>query len=118
MDPRSASFSLAKRRKNPTWQLVPTTINFRINTPNIPPKLKEYLNEARAPLPPLTDPDEPLQIDSVGLMRLVAFMEKELGVWVQNHELLAENFATLRTLDELMATKKPQPPGGDAGSAA
>jgi acyl carrier protein len=72
---------------------------------NIPPKLKEYLDEARGPLPAITDPDQPLQIDSLGLIRLVAFMEGDLGIRVEDEELLAENFATLRALDALIASK-------------
>jgi acyl carrier protein len=72
---------------------------------SIPPKLKEYLEEARAPLPAITDPDQPLQIDSLGLIRLVAFMESDLGIRVEDEELLAENFATLRALDALIASK-------------
>jgi len=72
---------------------------------NIPPKLKAYLDEARAPLPAITDPDQPLQIDSLGLIRLVAFMESDLGIRVEDEELLAENFATLRALDALIASK-------------
>ena len=71
---------------------------------NIPPKLKDYLDEARAPLPPITDPDEPLRIDS--LMRLVAFMESDLGIRIEDEELLAENFATLRALSDLIAAKE------------
>jgi acyl carrier protein len=72
---------------------------------NIPPKLKAYLDETRAPLPAITDPDQPLQIDSLGLIRLVAFMESDLGIRVEDEELLAENFATLRALDALIASK-------------
>lgn len=72
---------------------------------NIPPKLKAYLDEARAPLPAITDPDQPLQIDSLALIRLVAFMESDLGIRVEDEELLAENFATLRALDALIASK-------------
>ncbi len=74
---------------------------------NIPPRLKEYLDEARAPLPAISDPDQPLQIDSLGLIRLVAFMESELGIQVQDEELLAENFASLRSLSRLLASKTP-----------
>ena len=74
-------------------------------TANIPPRLKEYLDEARAPLPAINDPDQSLQIDSLGLIRLVAFMESELGIQVQDEELLAENFATLRSLGRLLASK-------------
>ena len=72
---------------------------------NIPPKLKEYLDESRAPLPLISDPDEPLHIDSLALIRLVAFMESDLGIRIEDDELLAENFATLRALDALIASK-------------
>ena len=80
----------------------------------IPPKLKEYIDNNRGSLPPITDPDEPLQIDSLGLIRLVAFLESELGYRVEDEELLAENFATLRKLGELLATKTPTVPTAEA----
>ena len=76
---------------------------------NIPAKLKEYLDTARAPLPPITDPDEPLQVDSLGLIRLIAFMENDLGIRIEDEELLAENFTTLRALGELLARKTASP---------
>src|SRR5437762_14035529 len=79
----------------------------------IPPKLKEYIDNSRGSLPPLTDPDEPLQIDSLGLIRLVAFLESDLGIRVEDEELIAENFATLRKLEELLATKTPTAPTGE-----
>ncbi len=71
----------------------------------LPPKLKEYIDNNRGSLPPVTDPDEPLQLDSVGLVRLVAFLENDMGYWVEDEELIADNFATLRTIGELLATK-------------
>jgi acyl carrier protein len=71
----------------------------------IPQKLKDYINESRAPLPPVGDPDEPLQIDSLGLIRLVAFMESDCGIRVEDEELIAENFATLRSLSDLIESK-------------
>ena len=73
----------------------------------IPPKLKEYIDNNRGSLPPVTDPDEPLQIDSLGLIRLVAFLESDIGYRIEDEELIAENFATLRQLGELLATKTP-----------
>jgi acyl carrier protein len=73
----------------------------------IPPKVKEYIDNNRGSLPPVSDPDEPLHIDSLGLIRLVAFLETELGYRVEDEELIAENFATLRNLGELLATKTP-----------
>jgi len=88
----------------------------------IPPKLKEYLDtnrgvyidNNRCSLPPVTDPDEPLQIDSLALVRLVAFLENDLGYRVEDEELIAENFATLRSLGELLATKTPIEPTREA----
>ena len=76
----------------------------------IPPKLKEYIDNNRGSLPPITDPDEPLQIDSLGLMRLVAFLQSDFGYRIEDEDLLAENFATLRTLGALLATKTPTAP--------
>ena len=76
----------------------------------IPPKLKEYIDNNRGSLPPVADPDEPLQIDSLGLIRLVAFLENEFGYRIEDEELIAENFATVRKLGELLATKTPTGP--------
>ena len=73
---------------------------------DIPEKLKEYINTNRAPLPPISDPDEPLQLDSLALIRLVAFIESDLGIRIEDEELLAENFETTRKLGELLATKQ------------
>ena len=73
----------------------------------IPPKLKDYLDSNRGSLPPVTDPDEPLQLDSLGLVRLVAFLEYDFGYRVEDEELIAKNFATVRTIGELLATKTP-----------
>jgi acyl carrier protein len=84
----------------------------------IPPKLKEYIDNNRGSLPPISDPDEPLQIDSLGLIRLVAFLESELGYRVEDEELVAENFATLRKLEQLLATKTPTGPAAEVKSPA
>jgi len=65
-------------------------------------------------LPPLTDPDEPLQLDSLGVVRLVAFLENDLGYVVENDELIPENFATLRQLGQLLSTKTPTGSTGEA----
>jgi len=72
---------------------------------DLPQKLIDYLNESRAPLPPVTDPDQPLQIDSLGLIRLVAFIESDLNVKIEDEELLADNFATGRDLANLINPK-------------
>jgi len=53
----------------------------------IPSKFKEYLDNTRGSLPAVTDPDEPLHIDSLGVIRLVAFLESDLGIRVEDEEL-------------------------------
>lgn len=73
----------------------------------IPPKLKEYLDNRRSSLPPITNPDEPLQLDSLGLVRLVVFLEDDLGIRIEDEELTADNFDTLRQIGELLANKTP-----------
>ena len=75
------------------------------STLDLPPKLIDYLNESRAPLPPVTDPDQPLHIDSLGLIRLWAFLESDLNIRVEDDELLAENFATARNMAKLINAK-------------
>jgi acyl carrier protein len=80
----------------------------------IPPKLKEYIDNNRGSLPPVSDPDEPLQLDSLSVVRLVAFLEKDLGYLVENDELIPENFATLRKLSQLLSTKTPTRPTGES----
>jgi len=64
-----------------------------------------HTDNNRGPLPPITDPDEPLHLDSLGVIRLVAFLENEFDCRIEDEELIADNFATLRQLDQLLATK-------------
>ena len=78
------------------------------------PKLKEYINNNRGSLPPITDPDEPLQIDSLGLIRLIAFLENEFGYRIEDEEMTADNFETLRHIGQLLATKTPTGPTPEA----
>ena len=80
----------------------------------IPQKLKDFIDKNRGSLPPITDPDEPLQLDSLGIVRLVAFLENDLGYVVENAELIPQNFATLRQLGQLLSTKTPAEPTGEA----
>ena len=80
----------------------------------IPAKLKEYIDNNRGSLPPIGDPDEPLKIDSLGLIRLIAFLESDLGIRVEDEELMADNFATLRQIGQLLATKTPSGPTPEA----
>ena len=80
----------------------------------LPPKLKEYIDNNRGSLPPVTDPEEPLQLDSLGLIRLVAFLENDFGYRVEDEEIIADNFETLRQIGQLLATKTPTGPTPEA----
>lgn len=75
------------------------------STVDLPPRLIDYLNESRAPLPPITDPDQPLHIDSLGLVRLWAFFESDLNITLEDDELLLENFDTARHMAKLIKAK-------------
>ncbi len=79
---------------------------------DLPPRVIEYLNAARAPLPPLTHPDEELRIDSLGVIRFVAFLETDLGIRLEDEELVGENFATPRQVSELLKPKLRKAAGG------
>ena len=58
----------------------------------IPDKLMDFLNEARQPLPPINDADELLHLDSLAMMKLVAFLESDLGFTVADDQLVLANF--------------------------
>src|SRR5689334_17163517 len=94
------------------WQFFLTSSNMI----EIPPKLKEYIDNNRGSLPAVTDPDEPLQLDSLALIRMVAFLESDLGIRIEDEELVADNFTSLRKLGELLATKTPTAPTADTKS--
>jgi acyl carrier protein len=72
---------------------------------DIPQKIRDYIDNNRIPLPPIKDEDEPLRIDSLAIVRLVAFLETDCGIRIEDEELVAENFATLRKLGELIESK-------------
>ncbi len=71
----------------------------------IPEKLLAFINEARQPLPPVNDADEPLRLDSLAMMRLVSFLESEIGYTVEDDELTLPNFESLRSISELLQGK-------------
>ncbi|HEU0208910.1 MAG TPA: acyl carrier protein [Candidatus Udaeobacter sp.] len=76
----------------------------------IPTKLKQFIDDSRGSLPAILDPDEPLQLDSLGLVRLVAFLEIEFHYRIEDADLNEENFATMRKLGELLGRKTPGVP--------
>jgi len=44
-------------------------------------------------------------VDSVGIFKLIAFVEEKFGVTIEPHEVLLENFRTLGTLANLILAK-------------
>lgn len=54
--------------------------------------------------PPITD-DSPLMetgvIDSLGVIRIVGFLEDELSVRIRDDDLVPENFSTIGAISEL-----------------
>jgi acyl carrier protein len=54
-------------------------------------------------------PDEDLLmqgiIDSLGILKLVLFMEKSFGIKINNEEMIPENFQTLNALAEFVEKK-------------
>jgi acyl carrier protein len=44
-------------------------------------------------------------IDSLGILKLVDFVERELGVRISDEELLPENFDSLDAIERLVSTK-------------
>jgi acyl carrier protein len=71
----------------------------------IPEKLLAFINEARQPLPPVNDADEPLHLDSLAMMKLVSFLESEIGYTVEDEELALQNFESLRSISNLLQGK-------------
>jgi acyl carrier protein len=52
-------------------------------------------------------PDEDLLelgiIDSLGLMKLISFMEKDFGIKIQDEDVIPENFQSLTSMAKLVA---------------
>jgi acyl carrier protein len=44
-------------------------------------------------------------IDSLGILEVVTFLEKEFGITVSDEELLPENFASVRSLSKFVQQK-------------
>jgi acyl carrier protein len=68
----------------------------------IPDKLMDFLNEARQPLPPINDADELLHLDSLAMIKLVAFLESELGFTVADDQLVLTNFENVHSIGRLL----------------
>src|SRR5262249_58467228 len=79
---------------------------------------KEEMNKNGCSSPPRHARAEPLQMDSLILILLIAFLENEFGYRIEDEELIGEDFATLLQLGELLATKTPTGPTAEAKAPA
>ena len=75
--------------------------------------IREFLDSAlQIPGAGGLDPDLPLVqrgvIDSIELIQLVSFLEKEFGITVDETEVVPSNLRTLRTMAAFVARKKGQ----------
>jgi acyl carrier protein len=71
----------------------------------IPVRLVEFLNQSRDSKPPIGDPDELLHIDSLGMIRLMSFIQDDMGILIDDDEMTLENFDTLRSIERLLQRK-------------
>lgn len=65
----------------------------------------EILNDVTAPI----EPDQNLllteMLDSLGVFRLVAYLETEFGVAIPPEDVTLENFATLQLMDAYLRSR-------------
>ena len=45
-------------------------------------------------------------VDSLGILRLIAFLELEIGRAIADHEVVMEHFRTIRTIDRTFGSKQ------------
>jgi acyl carrier protein len=56
-------------------------------------------------------------VDSLGIFRLVSFLEETFGVKVGDDEIVNENFQTINDIERFLATKQGQAKGEARASA-
>lgn len=66
----------------------------------------ELLNDGRATIAPDTDLLSTDTIDSIGVMQLVAFIEKDLGITVAPQDVTFDNFVTIDALSRYLETRQ------------
>jgi acyl carrier protein len=52
-------------------------------------------------------------LDSMGLFKLVAYLEEDMGVEVRDEELVPEHFGTISSIADLVRLKRSAPVTGD-----
>jgi len=75
-------------------------------------ELADYIVREIAPTPPAAPPgpDVPIieqgLVDSLGLFKLIAFVEERLGVKIAPEEIVLENFATIAAIVKLIQSRR------------
>jgi acyl carrier protein len=72
--------------------------------------IKEFLDGDSANLESSSSLLEAGIIDSIGLFRLVAFLEAAFGIRVADEDLLAENFETIEKIGVYVKGRSPRQP--------
>ena len=73
---------------------------------NVEEKVRQYIQDellegAELPVDPLAEG----MLDSLAIEQLIGYVEDEFGVIFEDDELVAENFASITTVVELVETK-------------
>jgi acyl carrier protein len=76
---------------------------------NIEEKIKEYLkmNTVMVDASAQIGHDDALGLDSLSIIRFVAFLEEEFKVKIEDEELISENFHTMGQVVNLIKPKMP-----------
>ncbi len=67
------------------------------------------VDRGKGPLNPEEDLLEQRVIDSMAIMRLIAFLEKTFGIEVKDEDVVPENFQTLQSMVRFVEEKKRTP---------
>ena len=73
----------------------------------LPNKIIDFVEASRQPAAPVKGPDDPLNLDSLAVIRLTAFLDNDCGIRLEDEDITTENFETIRRLEELIASKSP-----------
>ena len=72
---------------------------------SLPNKIIDFVEASRQPAAPVKGPDDPLNLDSLAVIRLTAFLDNDCGIRLEDEDITTENFETMRQLEELIASK-------------
>jgi acyl carrier protein len=81
----------------------------RVQNGSITVKIRAFLNQ-HFPMTKNVSDETPLLgsglIDSLGILEVVGFLEKEFGMTITDEELLPENFGSVHALNDFVNSKR------------